>query len=153
MTENAATPKKTRKSDLIRKIEDIENIDELIDKLIEYAESNSSDKTLDLIAAAKALKLSKTVAERLYIAGVPKGLGEYAVVYGKIKAASPKQTKIMVNKKGNITIGKTLFEEFNKNQLNESIKYAEGNEFLIEIFPDKIILNRIITQLPGGSES
>ncbi len=147
MTENASETKKTRKSDLIRKIENIENIDEFVDKLIEYAESNSSDKTLDLIAAAKTLKLSKTVAERLYIAGVPKGLGDYTVVYGKVKAASPKQTKIMVNKKGNITIGKTLFEEFNKNQFHDEEKYMQGNEFEIEVLSDRIILHRIKTNL------
>jgi hypothetical protein len=147
MTENASETKKTRKSDLIRKIENIENIDEFVGKLIDFAKSNSSDQTLDLIAAAKSLKISKTVAERLYIAGVPKGLGEYTVVYGKNKVMSPKQTKIMVNKKGNITIGKTLFDEFNKDQLHDEEKYMQGNEFEIEVLSDKIILHRIKTQL------
>lgn len=152
MTEND-TGKQTRKSDLIRKFEDIENVDEHVDKLIEYAKLNASDKKLDLIAAAKALKLGKTVAERLYIIGVPKGLGEYTVVYGKKQVSSPKQVNISVNKKGNITIGKTLFEDFNKNQTQDDSKYSYGDKFDIEIFHDRVVLHRITKQLSESNDS
>lgn len=145
MNDTTSEAKKTRKSDLIRKVEDIDNIDGAIDNLLEYAKKYATDKKLDLTAAAKDLKFSKTVVDRLYILGAHRGLGEYAVVYVKVKTPSTKKAKIMVNKKGNITIGKTLYEEFNKLHEDEALQYTVGNEFSIEILADKIILTRITT--------